>query len=242
MSSQGAPDTKPAPDWERIEADYRAGLLSLREIAAPFEITEGAIRKRAKAKGWSRDLSAKIKARAEELVRKDAVRAEGTQPDHRVPEQQIVEANAEIVADVDRRHKRSAKKGQALVDKLLSEVEGITDSPELAQQLFELLNDPHAEEGEGKPPSKAEEERLRKMREAFERIMSLPGRVDSLKKLAETFEKFAKFERVAYRLEESAPPPNPDEPITPERQAEGVRRLAFLLTKTALRQPEPAHG
>lgn len=25
---------KPAPDWERIEVDYRAGVLSLREIAA----------------------------------------------------------------------------------------------------------------------------------------------------------------------------------------------------------------
>jgi hypothetical protein len=25
---------KAAPDWERIEADYRAGLLSVREIAA----------------------------------------------------------------------------------------------------------------------------------------------------------------------------------------------------------------
>lgn len=51
-------DTKPAkiaPDWERIEIDYRAGLLSLREMAAKHgPLTEGAIRKRAKRDGWER--------------------------------------------------------------------------------------------------------------------------------------------------------------------------------------------
>lgn len=53
---------KKTPDWERIEADYRAGVLSLREIAAANGITEGAIRKRAKRDGWTRDLGAKIRA------------------------------------------------------------------------------------------------------------------------------------------------------------------------------------
>ena len=35
-------------NWEKIEADYRTGFLSLRDIAAPHGITETAIRKRAK--------------------------------------------------------------------------------------------------------------------------------------------------------------------------------------------------
>ena len=58
-----AQEKKTAPDWERIEADYRAGLLSVREIAASQGITHGAINKRAKRDGWERDLSAKIKAK-----------------------------------------------------------------------------------------------------------------------------------------------------------------------------------
>ena len=41
-------------DWRGIEADYRAGILSLREIAARHGCTEGAIRKRAKRDGWTR--------------------------------------------------------------------------------------------------------------------------------------------------------------------------------------------
>lgn len=61
-------------DWEAIESAYRAGLMSLREIASQHSISEGAIRKRAKRDDWSRDLSAKIKERAEDLVRKEEVR------------------------------------------------------------------------------------------------------------------------------------------------------------------------
>lgn len=54
------------PDWERIEADYRAGLLSLREIGTKDgHVTEGAIRKRAKKLGWTRDLGARIQAKAD---------------------------------------------------------------------------------------------------------------------------------------------------------------------------------
>jgi hypothetical protein len=41
---------KAAPDWERIEADYRAGLLSVREIAAAHGVSHTAIQKRAKSR------------------------------------------------------------------------------------------------------------------------------------------------------------------------------------------------
>lgn len=61
------------PDWEAIETAYRAGVMSLREIAAQHGISEGAIRKRAKRDDWSRDLAAKVKERADDLVRKAEV-------------------------------------------------------------------------------------------------------------------------------------------------------------------------
>lgn len=46
-----------APDWERIEMDYRAGIKTLRQIADENGITHGAVNKRAKRDGWERDLS-----------------------------------------------------------------------------------------------------------------------------------------------------------------------------------------
>lgn len=51
-----------APDWERIEADYRAGLLSVREIAAANGVSHVAIGKRVKRDGWERDLNATHKS------------------------------------------------------------------------------------------------------------------------------------------------------------------------------------
>ena len=47
-------EEKPAPDWERIEFDYRAGLLSSREIASAGGVSHTAINKRAKRLGWAR--------------------------------------------------------------------------------------------------------------------------------------------------------------------------------------------
>src|SRR5688500_9204455 len=44
---------KKAIDWKGIERDFRAAKTSIRQIADWYEISEGAIRKRAKAENWS---------------------------------------------------------------------------------------------------------------------------------------------------------------------------------------------
>lgn len=44
-------------DWDAIERDYRTGQFSLRELSAKHGISHTAIAKRAKEKGWLRDLS-----------------------------------------------------------------------------------------------------------------------------------------------------------------------------------------
>lgn len=43
-----------APDWERIELDYRAGIKSLREIADGSGVSHVAVSKRASKHGWQR--------------------------------------------------------------------------------------------------------------------------------------------------------------------------------------------
>jgi hypothetical protein len=47
-------DEKKPVDWAGIERDYTATTRSIREIAAWFQISDTAIRKRAKAEGWVR--------------------------------------------------------------------------------------------------------------------------------------------------------------------------------------------
>lgn len=61
-------------DWLAVENDYRPNILSLRAIGEKYGCTEGAVRKKAKKEGWVRDLSEKIKATADDLVRRELVR------------------------------------------------------------------------------------------------------------------------------------------------------------------------
>lgn len=78
-----SPGTSDAPrtdtsitDWDAIEREYRLGIRANTAIARTYGITEGAIRKRAKAEGWTKDLNAQVKATADDLVRKREVRAQ----------------------------------------------------------------------------------------------------------------------------------------------------------------------
>lgn len=48
-------------DWEAIEREYRAGQLSVIEIARQQGLSHTAINKRAKKSGWTRDLSAQVR-------------------------------------------------------------------------------------------------------------------------------------------------------------------------------------
>ncbi len=43
-----------AIDWKSIERDYRAGVMSVREIAKWYGLSDTAIHKKAKADGWTR--------------------------------------------------------------------------------------------------------------------------------------------------------------------------------------------
>ena len=60
--------TRKAIDWESVEIQYRAGIRSLKDIGNEFNVSDAAIIKRAKRDGWSRDLRAKIQAKAEAKV------------------------------------------------------------------------------------------------------------------------------------------------------------------------------
>ena len=191
--TDSAADDKDRPDWEKIEFAYRAGVLSLREMARPYKVTEGAIRKRAKRDGWVRDLRAKIDARAEELVRKAAVRNE-VRKGQEATERQVIEANAEQIAKVRSEHRGDVGRLRSLGLTLLSELEGQSASLEDLSNLGELLRAP-------------DENGLDKLNDVYRKIISTPSRVDSAKKVAETLKHAIGLEREAYGLDDKKATP-----------------------------------
>ena len=113
---------KAAPDWERIELDYRAAIKTLRQIADENGITHGAINKRARRDGWERDLSEKIAAKADALVSKAAVSTEVSK-EARIAEKQVVDANAQAVASVRLEHRKDIHRGRRIANALFDELE-----------------------------------------------------------------------------------------------------------------------
>lgn len=174
------------PDWERIEADYRAGVLSLREIAAGQGISHVAVKKRATKEGWERDLHAKIRAKAEALVNKAAVTSEVT-AQAKVTERQVIEANATRIAQVRGEHRSDIARARALALKLMAELEAHSIEPELLAEFGEIMR---------KPDAKG----IDKLNDLYHKVISLPSRVDSVKKLAETLKHLIGLEREAYGL------------------------------------------
>jgi hypothetical protein len=188
-----AQEKKPAPDWERIEADYRAGVLSIREIASAHGITEGAIRKRAKRDEWARDLAGKVQAKAAELVRKELVRS-SVRTESAYSEKEIVAINSEAVAGVQITQRKDIGRARTLAMSLLAELETETDNLALFQELGEILR---SEDDKGSD----------KRNDLYQKVISSAGRVDSMKKLADTLKTLIGLEREAYGLADEAPTP-----------------------------------
>lgn len=184
-----AQEQKKAPDWERIELDYRAGVLSVREIAASQGITHGAINKRAKRDGWERDLSAKIKAKADALVSKREV-SNAVSTEKVATDRLIVEANAEAIANIRMAHRGDIRRSRDLAMALLSELEHETGGLDLFEQLGDMLVSP-------------DDKGADKLNELYRKVISLPSRIDSAKKLAETLKHLIGLEREAYGIEEA---------------------------------------
>ena len=59
---------KPDTDWEAIKSIYRTDQASTREIARRYNISEKAIRIRAKSEGWAKDLATQVATGIKEAV------------------------------------------------------------------------------------------------------------------------------------------------------------------------------
>lgn len=178
-------DKKPI-DWEAIERDYRADIKSLRQMADEYGCSHVAIKKRADKEGWTKDLSAKIKAKAVEKVNSEAVNSE-VNAERKIAEKEVIEANAELQKSIILAHRKDIKRSREVAIALLAELESQTNDAELYEKLAELVNDPESSDAD-------------KMQQAFKKAIGLSSRVDTMKKLSETLKNLVVIEREAFGI------------------------------------------
>lgn len=197
-------------DWEAIEREYRAGRMSLREIGKSYGLSDTAIRKRALRDGWDRDLSAKVAARAEALVRKHAVCAE-VRSSQKASEREQLEASAEALKDVLLGHRADIRKAREVVKALLQRLEGVAGADDASIQALIIAvgqNDPAGARGLAK-------------------ILGLPNLVGSVKGLTDALKTVIGLERQAFGLKDGAEAPLPGD--------SGVSSAMSAMERDALR-------
>lgn len=182
---------KPATDWERVEQLYRAGTLSVREIGTACGVSHTAINKRARQHGWERDLQAKIKAKADALVSKAEVSTEVSK-EALETEKRIVDANAQIIANIRIAHRTDIGRYRRLANSLLGELEGLTGNRDLFDQLGDLMLSP-------------DDNGLDKLNDLYRKVIELPSRTKVMKELGETLKNLIALERQAYSVDAEQP-------------------------------------
>jgi hypothetical protein len=181
---------KPEIDWEAIERDYRAGLMTLRQIADEHGVTHGAINKRAKRDFWERDLAAKVQARADALVSKQMVSKEVSKA-ALVTERQVIESNAQVIADTILNQRADVQAGMKIVASLMSELTAIC-GPEKSQELETLGLLMRSENDSG----------VDKLNDLYRLVISLPERSKTAKTLTEALRNLIELQRKILKLDE----------------------------------------
>ena len=182
-------------NWRQIEADYRAGIKALRLIGEENGVTEGAIRKRAKRDEWTRDLTGRIQAKAEDKVRKEEVRKAGTHAHRMSPatEREVVDANAEVLAHVDLLQRKDVTLAMETSRGQLQELADMSE-PQFRTRLEQL----------GDMMDQSTATRPDKANELYRYIISLSGRIKMSKDVAATHGVYLPLARKIYKLDAEA--------------------------------------
>lgn len=170
-------------DWEAIEREYRAGQLSIREIAGIQGVSHVAIMKRAKRDGWERNLSEAVREKVTARLVTDGVTGKSAK--------ETVELAAERGVQVIREHRASIGRGQKLVSALFTELEEATDCRDEIKEAIEIET---ADDQNGK------------RRAMMFRALALPSRSGVIVNLAGALKTLVSLERQAFNLDDGASP------------------------------------
>ncbi len=183
---------KKVVDWEAVEREYRAGIRSLKDIGDEYGVSAPGILKRAKKEEWTRDLTAKIKAKADAKVNAALVN-DSVNEQSKVTERELVDVVAGAQASVQIGQRKDVTRVRGIVQKLFAEIEGQIDGLEELAELGELM--------------RREDERGQdKLNDLYQKIIAFPSRVDSAKKLTESLRIAVELERKVWRIKDDPEP------------------------------------
>lgn len=184
-------------DYERIEPGWRAGILSPAQLAAEYteatgvSVSRAAIIKHFTQLGVPRDLTAKVRAKADAMVAEAMVTGKVSSVTTR-RDAEIIDESATREAIVRLSHRTDIARARNVVMSLFEELESVcgSENAELLAQLGELMRNPD-DNGQDK------------LNDLYKKLMSLPGRAKTMKDLGDSLKTMVGLEREAFGLNDS---------------------------------------
>ncbi|WP_331276164.1 hypothetical protein [Acinetobacter sp. TR11] len=183
-------------DYDRIERGWRAGILSPRQLAAAYEeetgqkVSHAAIIKHFTKLGIPRNLAEKIKAKSDAMVTQAMVTEQVT-PVTIKRDKDIIEDAATQLTNIRLGQRKDIQRSRKIAMSLFDELEhqvGVENAENL-EKLGELLR---SEDDKGRDA----------LNDLYMKIISMPGRVKSMKDLSDTLKTLIALERQAFGLDD----------------------------------------
>jgi uncharacterized protein YjcR len=220
--------------WEHVQGDYRAGILSNRAIADKYGVSEGAIRKKIKSHGWTKDLKSAVKHAASRKVAEQTANIvrdsrstqksgtqyavstkKGTHKHHKLTDDEVVETNAQLVASVQMSHRKDINASRNIANILFAELQSTTENlDDIENAIIDATS--------------GDKNILR--RNAMLKAVSLPSRASTMRDLSTALKNLVTIEREAYGMNEILPT-KPNAELTNEQLD---NRLTYLLGKVGV--------
>lgn len=181
--------TAKTTDWEAIERQYRAGVVSVREIGREHGVSDTAIRKRATAENWERDLTGKVKERTRVKLVRSSSSHDGSHEQRAQTDAEIIEEASETQVTVVKTHRRDIAIGRRIVSTLFGE---LMEATEQRHEIAEAVEEATAKDKDGK------------RRAMMHRAVALPSRAATAQSLANAMKTLVTLERQAFNIETDA--------------------------------------
>jgi hypothetical protein len=183
-------------DWDAIEREYRAGILSDSELSRIYGVSRQRISEVAKRQRWQRDLSRRVKqATANKLIEEDsqAITSIAGQQAVQVAtvsdpaaDRAMIEAAAMRAVQLVREHRSVIRKGRELVAVLLRELLDTT------QEMVAI---------EGEIRERTKDDRDSRQHDRLMRAVSLPIRAQTVRDLMAALKTAVTLERQTWKLD-----------------------------------------
>lgn len=195
-------------DWNRIERQYRAGLLAVTEIAREHNVPEANIRYHVKKNGWKRDLTDEMRSRTRTKMVENLAKVfnpeEATDLLKKATDEELIEQASRTQVHVVREHQKTLGHGHNLTLRMLDELDATTAFKGELQELITSTIAP-------------------KRQEALRRAVTLGARATIMRDLATAARQWVTLERQAFNIADDREKDNKEQRKLDEMTSEQLR-------------------